>query len=298
MKLAAIDAGGTSVRVRIVDTASDQEVCEWKERAAPDGGPDPAVALLQRGGGMFDSICAGVAGVSRGGLTERWARALAAHAPPSEIHVVPDWRIALEGALLGGDGVLLQSGTGSIAVARSGANWVRVGGRGWEYGDEGSGGHATAEAIRRTLRALDGLIPATRLTTAIAMELATTTADSFGESCRERARREGRGFLLPVLIRLAEDGNEEAQGLLTGMAGWMARLVVGAARQVGFADFPPSRIAYAGGMRAADPWVLPTLETVLRRTWPGVATQEPLCDALEGAVRIARTSLPGNATRG
>jgi len=56
------------------------------------------------------------------------------------VRVIPDAQAAWEGALGGGVGVLVLSGTGSIVVGRSGrGRWARAGGRGPLLGDEGSG---------------------------------------------------------------------------------------------------------------------------------------------------------------
>ncbi len=66
---------------------------------------------------------------------------------------------------LDGTGVVAISGTGSIAFGiNSEGERVRAGGYGWRLGDEGSAYHIAYEAIRRSLRASEGLEATTVLT--------------------------------------------------------------------------------------------------------------------------------------
>jgi len=97
---------------------------------------------------------------------------------------------------------------------------------------------------------------------------------------------------MPFLVLCAGSGDVESARLLAGMAGWLARLVTGAADKCGFQNPSPPPVAYAGGMRAADQWILPALETILQRRWPHVRTMEPAGSPLDGAVAMARSNLP------
>lgn len=72
-------------------------------------------------------------------------------------------------ALTGGQkpGVLIISGTGSMAIGENDAHEISVtGGWGRLTGDEGSGYYIGLEGIRAALRAADGVAPQTALTTA------------------------------------------------------------------------------------------------------------------------------------
>lgn len=292
MNLAAIDAGGTTIRMRLVAAKSRRTVWERTAPAARDLGPDPVVGAYRALGLECASVCAGIAGVSRPTLAARWQDGLESLPGRPKVAVVPDWHIALEGAFPDRDGILLLAGTGSVAVGKLGSHCERIGGRGWEYGDEGSGTHATSEVIRRTLRALDGLAPHTPLTRRVATELGATTTEGFFTACSDRIAAEGRGFLVPFLVLCAGSGEVESARLLAGMAGWLARLVTGAADKCRFPYPSAPPVAYAGGMRAADQWILPALETILQRRWPHVRTMEPAGSPLDGAVAMARGNLP------
>lgn len=72
--------------------------------------------------------------------------------------VETDARIALYGAFDGGSGMILISGTGSISYGiTKGMDYpLRVGGWGWQLGDEGSGQWLGREALRCVLLDYDG----------------------------------------------------------------------------------------------------------------------------------------------
>ncbi len=102
------------------------------------------------------------------GETPRWDDALdrlAAEAfSPWRYRTYNDVRLALEGALPVGAGMLVLSGTGSMAWGKDGAGReARCGGWGTLLGDEGSGFDLGVAALRAACRAADGRGPATRL---------------------------------------------------------------------------------------------------------------------------------------
>ncbi|WP_309707373.1 BadF/BadG/BcrA/BcrD ATPase family protein, partial [Armatimonas sp.] len=214
-----IDAGGTNVRVRWNES-------ELRCAADPEGGPEPVLALLAQVPGKIEVICAGITKVSRGEIKASWETALSAAYPSTTISVVPDYVVAFHGAIPEGIGILCVAGTGSVIYGEdeSGKS-VRVGGRGWEFGDEGSGAYVTTELMHRTLRACDGLWPHTALTKAVCGLLETDEPALVGERARQRALIEGRGFLVRVVHTKAAEGDQEAQGLFTGAAAWLARFV-------------------------------------------------------------------------
>jgi N-acetylglucosamine kinase-like BadF-type ATPase len=78
--------------------------------------------------------------------------------------VTHDALIALAGATGGEPGVMVISGTGSIAFARDAeGRTIRAGGWGYIYGDEGGGFDITRQALRAALRFEEGWGPATSL---------------------------------------------------------------------------------------------------------------------------------------
>jgi glucosamine kinase len=120
-------------------------------------------------------VCIGTAGVER--ADERAALAAVLHTggiAPSHLRLEGDPWVALEGALpaaaVAADArLMLVAGTGSVAVGigRHGER-RRAGGWGSRVGDEGSGAWLGIEAVRASLRALDGRDPRGPLAAAVA----------------------------------------------------------------------------------------------------------------------------------
>ncbi len=286
-----IDAGGTSVRLRWKNLESGIEE-QASLPAAPDGGPEPALELLHQVPGEVVALVAGITKVSRGETKAAWERALGAACPAAVVNIVPDFVVAFHGAVPEGVGLLCIAGTGSVIYGENRAGKpVRVGGRGWEYGDEGSGAYVTAELMRRTLRACDGLWPQTPLTQAVCTTLETEDAALLGEWGRQRALTFGRGFLVQLVATSAQNGDDEAKGLFTGAAGWLARYVRAAHAQLDFADGEWARVACVGGMWELGDWMRPAFEMLLARWLPGVVTIAPQGTPCEGALQLAERSV-------
>lgn len=290
--LVGIDAGGTHVRLCWKDResgAQEQRSCS----ADPDGGPEPARELLRQVPGTVIALTAGITKVSRGETKLLWERALVETCPGATVTVVPDYVVAFHGALPTGVGLLCVAGTGSVVYGEDGSGKsVRVGGRGWEYGDEGSGAFVTTELMRRTLRACDGLWPHTPLTRAVCAALETEDAARVGERGRQRALQAGRGFLVPLVHEWAQNGETEAKGLFIGAAGWLARLVRSAHQQLAFPEQAAVAVACVGGMWELGALIQEPFETLLERWLPGVRATDSVGTPCQGALRLAeRTAL-------
>ncbi len=288
MHSVGIDAGGTTIRIAL--RSGDGVVQETVVDAAPDGGPDPLVSLLPVLSPGPDSLVAGITKFTRDSVAQRWKTELQAWFPNCRILVLPDWQIAHHGALAGGDGVLVIAGTGSVAVGRRGGQLHRTGGRGWEYGDEGSGAYLTTEIIRRTVRSMDGIAPSTDLTGELISHIGESDPATFAEECRRRSIDEGRGFLVPFLTRQAEDDQPEAVDLFRGAAGWIARICATNAERCGFPTDRPLPYATVGGIFDCGPWTRETFPPLLRRRFPLAypvdSGQNPVSGALELAASL------------
>jgi len=151
-----VDAGGTSTTA----TAHDWETCSLLGSGKSGYGNalvaydtamnhlKEAISLAISGlQGQCRFILVGAAGATSGGLNERMAAELS-EVFHCQVAVETDALLALEGALEGGDGVLLVSGTGSIAQGRKDGRLLTAGGWGNLVGDEGSG----YDLVRRTIR--------------------------------------------------------------------------------------------------------------------------------------------------
>ena len=246
------------------------------------------------------SVCAGIAKYTRPGVVAAWQTVLSARFPGAIITVVPDYEIAFHACLPEGNGVCTVAGTGSVAYGENAqtGSVVRVGGRGWEWGDEGSGTWLSTEMVRRTLRALDGQAPATALTRRVCAELRTNDAAVLAQTAREMATNVTRGFLMPYLRLLYEDGDAEARGLLVGAGGWLASLGAAAARQLGFDPQNPVTFARAGGVwEAGGATVGEAFALAVRRQFPGAVFVRDAPAPVTGAIHLAHKKTKQNATQ-
>ena len=303
-----LDAGGTSLRVAVADADNGSPVAEAQNAADASGGPGPLAGLVERAlaeaGANKKSVvaaCAGVTKVSRPGVVAAWEAVLARRLPAAEgrIEVVPDFVIAFEGALGGArPGVAVIAGTGSVVYGEDekGAA-IRVGGRGWEFGDEGSGAHLSADLMRRTLRALDGLADPTPLTRAVCLFLGTDEAGEAGRRARERAEQSGRGFLVPLVLDQARVGDREAQNLFVGAGGWLALQVRVVASRMALDPHAPLPVATVGGLWAAGDLLARPFAEVLARWLPGARVVAPALSPAEGAVLRARRALAASVDK-
>lgn len=292
-----IDAGGTSLRVWVAEATTEMPRGSVEGEADPEGRTATLSSLVQEalakaGGNMAEvgAVCAGITKITRTGVRDHWRETLARlfpHLTDSTRQIVPDYVIAFHGALPQGIGIAVIAGTGSVVYGEDGqGGTLRVGGRGWEFGDEGSGAWLTAEMVRRTLRALDGLEHPTPVTEAVCALLGTHDPAQFGERARQHATSEGRGFLTPLAREMAEAGDREAGGFFVGAGGWLAAYVRAAHRRLNLADGP--HIATIGGMWEAGELLAKPFRLVIERWLPGAVVVVPDASPVVGAVRLAQ----------
>ena len=116
------------------------------------------------------SVVIGIAGAGRAAERTEFLNALLLFCqkkkfPLKQVRVETDARIALEAAFAGGPGVVVISGTGSIALYRTEDNKIlRAGGWGKILGDEGSGYLIGRDALNAVMRQADGRGEKTLLT--------------------------------------------------------------------------------------------------------------------------------------
>ncbi len=210
----------------------------------------------------FEVVCAGFSG----GPEDK--RALLAEVlRAARFEVTNDAVIALAGATAGEPGVIVISGTGSIAFGRNAAGkTARAGGWGFVYGDEGGGFDLTRQALRAALRHEEGWGPQTRLH---ALLLEAGGAKSANELLHrfytpEFPRPRVASFSA-LVERAAAEGDEVARGILVKSAGELALLASAVRRQL-FVPGEDVRVAHMGGVFRAP---------LLRDQFRELVEQEP-----------------------
>ena len=124
--------------------------------------------LLRNAGGKTEDvrgICLGLAGVDKPADAKHIRNMVATLLPQTDINVTNDSVIGLYGGCKKSYGIIIISGTGSIAYGRNQkGNEYRTGGWGHILGDEGSGYSIVLRALRAICRAADNRDDKTLLT--------------------------------------------------------------------------------------------------------------------------------------
>jgi N-acetylglucosamine kinase-like BadF-type ATPase len=173
MHVLGIDAGGTKTLCLLADEAG-RIVAEGLGPGAnfhTSGDVELEHALRQviytaigDRGIVPAAVCVGIAGVDRENEARMVRAMIQRSVPASRVVVVSDALIALEAGAGESAGIVVISGTGSIAYGRNaGLEAARSGGWGHIIGDEGSGYWIGRQALSAVVRAVDGRGPVTRL---------------------------------------------------------------------------------------------------------------------------------------
>jgi N-acetylglucosamine kinase-like BadF-type ATPase len=211
------------------------------------------------------------------------------------VHVVGDMEIALEAAFAGSPGMVVCSGTGSLAFGRSEHGiTARAGGWGFQVSDEGSGywiGHAAVAALltahdngENTL--LESLILKTwQVPTREAMVAKANSqpAPDFSELC-------------PQVLAAADAGDSAASGILTQAGVELSRLAVTVLRRL-WPEAQPVRVAFAGGVFQNSALVRKSFHNHLRAQRPDAVLSFSVINPVTGALALARKGLAEFAAR-
>lgn len=300
--VAGVDGGGSKTRVMLSDLNGNMlaDVIGAGSAMRPGGGDHSAevIANLVRQAkseagieGRPRVLLAGIAGVGRQAENRALTAALEDLELAEEVVVQGDGEIALTDAFGAGAGIILISGTGSIAYGRS-PNRVlaRCGGWGPAFGDEGSGAWIGRKALGIVASATDGREPITALSGAI------LTAAQVNEPQQLipwgiAATPKELAALAPVVFNAASAGDARANSLV-GLAVEELVLHVRALAVKLFGDDRASvPVAFSGGLLHKGSFIRKKLEQRLRSAVPGAQIRPAEIIAARGAVKGALMSL-------
>ena len=248
------------------------------------------IALVEAGIAIrnIDYAYCGIAGADHPAHHQRVVDSLRIFFPGGNFIVDTDARIALTGAVGFGSGIVVISGTGSVAFGRNSAgDEARAGGWGPTIGDEGSGYAIARDGLSAIVRAHDGRGRKTKMTEMLCYDYdmcspedlprfvyATTThADDIA--------RYGK-----LVIQAALQGDEVANEILERAGRELGECVMAVTRRLNLTEveFP---IAYVGGAFNAGDLLLGPMRSVLGRDAPGASLIQPSKTPVEGAAMMA-----------
>lgn len=218
-------------------------------------------------------------------LSELQREAIESSFPSARQHILNDVDAAHLGAFAGKPGILILSGTGSMAWARNGAGLsVRVGGWGDVIGDEGSSYWIGRAALSLVSQSLDGRAGPTALAKAMFEFLSLDSIDpvnALGGWVSELENSRAEIAALSVLVdRVARAGDGAARQLIDQAASELAKHMEAIAPHCG----PGADWTYAGGTFASRA-LLSALERRIGR--PAVSPKlPPIGGALLAAARL------------
>jgi glucosamine kinase len=241
-------------------------------------------ALSAAGQLQGDVLVVGAAGAGREPERDELRTALRNENIASHVMVTTDIEIALAGAFENGPGIVVSAGTGSVAVGRDQKGTRhRIGGYGWQMGDEGSGYAIGRASLGAVSRARDGRSPPTALSDRILQ--ATRSADfdalvrwAAGASPAEVAA------LAPHVLAVAAGGDTLAKGIAEYAARELSQLAICLLPKMELT--PPVPVAVTGGLLVPDQPLRRALLAKLREESAFQPTDTPV-DAVAGALQLA-----------
>lgn len=294
MLFAGADVGGTKTRVllaqddRVVASTAGPGAPVRPGRALVSSSRIASVvraALAQAGKLEVDVLVVGAAGAGREPARTELREGLRIERVAGRVIVTGDLDIALEAAFGDGPGIVVVSGTGSVAMARTPDGTLhRAGGLGWQMGDEGSGYAIGRAALEAAGRAHEGrgeptilterLLPAARVPDFDGLIGWSTTAQP-GEVAS----------LAPVVLDAAGEGDAVAGKI----ADWAARALAALAESLAarFGAGKPVPVALSGGGLGPGRPLRARLARTLADSSRFALRTEPF-DPADGALRLAR----------
>ena len=243
------------------------------------------------------AICLGIAGVDREDDAQIVRAIMRRISPGSRVLVVNDALVALVAGVGRAPGIVVLSGTGSIAYGRNAqGEAARAGGWGHVIGDEGSGYWIGRHAVLAVVRALDGRGAATNLIDEVLSHFGV--ADSNG-LVRVVYGRDTPGTIVAALaavVQRARDAGDAVAAQILERAAeelTLAARAVTARLEMRGAEF---QFVLAGGVFRAVPWLLDELRTRLGEVAPRAEIRELIQEPALGAVALAIDEARGGAT--
>ncbi len=298
---------------RVISEGEGPGVCHL---AAPEGpgrfgaalheSLERAMAPLRDGANRAAVLVAaavGASGIEQGSPVQAQGQALAADAlglPPERVVVSGDERTALRGAFPDGAGIVVISGTGTIAVGRDGdGREHRCAGWGWLLDGAGSAMDIGRDGLALSLQMADGRLADAPLRRAL-WEALDLDPDDPGSPQRLKALVVTASFgpagfarLAPVVDQQAGAGETEAIAVMERNAEALAAMAAGVAR--GLELVGPAVCPMGGALSHLEQLRRPFSRS-LEQALPGSRLVTAAGDACQGALAMAAALLAGSQT--
>jgi N-acetylglucosamine kinase-like BadF-type ATPase len=304
MHVLGIDAGGTKT-VALVADAEGRTVGEGRASGAnlqTEGELQVEKVLhavidqaTQGQSGRPDAVCLGIAGVDRENDARVIREIMHRLGYRANTLIVNDALIALVAGAGANPGVVVISGTGSIAYGVSNRGVAaRAGGWGPTLGDEGSGYWIGRRALEAVARDVDGRGPRTQLTPRVLEHFALPRPELLiSEIYHQPEGRRAIASLGPLVDQARVDADLVATEIMVDAADELARAAASVISRLEMRGerFP---ILLAGGMLKRSDWLAAEVARRMAEVAPRSEVQQLTNEPVLGAVRLALAAANGH----
>ena len=230
--------------------------------------------------GTCENLCIGAAGVSNSEMRSIVEDVLY-HSNIKHWSLVGDHEIALAGALDGGCGIIVISGTGSIVFGKTAdGSLIRLGGWGHLLGDEGSAYGLSHDAYVAVAQMIDGLGPETSLKEKLGInDRADIISYYYSHEKADIASH------APAVEQAAAEGDKVAYEIIKTNAVKLGDDIIAVAKRLGLES---TKVSFCGGLVTHDTLFKKMLVSYVEKTDDSITCIDPMKDSVEGAVIIAK----------
>ena len=295
MYIGGIDAGGSKTECIIYDNFENKIVARSRTGSANYQvvGLDRAVNEIERalklamdnvGLKSLPLVGMGVAGAGREGDISRIKSRIDEISLLEDYYITNDGKIALLGATGGKKGIILISGTGSIAYGlKKNGQFLRSGGWGPILGDEGSGFWLGLNAIQSVIKASENRAPQTSMTEVIKNKLEIKNLNQLISFVyQNELPRKEIAALVPDLFEEADKGDSVSCQIVSRGVDELQFLIQSISSRLGY---NPGKVAVCGGLFKSQ-YFLKLFQNKLENKH-NMTTYDPVYSAEYGAVLYA-----------
>ncbi|TVX97392.1 N-acetylglucosamine kinase [Cohnella terricola] len=295
--VAGMDGGGTKTALTIANERGE-EVYRFVSGPINFNGQDEEsirlsfeemfaeIARVCGGLANCSSICIGAAGVSNPAVASRITELVRSFDYEGRLIIAGDHETALRGAHESSNGIILIAGTGSICYGRNEAGAEhRAGGCGHLIDDEGSGYSIGRELLSAVVRANDGRLPPTAITSLVYERLGVNTVRQvIGFAHDKKTNKKDIAALAPLLSDACELGDAAALAIVRKSAEALREVVSPVVERL---SLQSGHLALAGSVLLRNEEVRAELLSLLSRDYPELSVYFAKREAAWGAVLMA-----------
>ena len=244
-----------------------------------------------------DAICLGIAGVDRARDADAIRSVMRRIGFKTRVLVVNDALVALAAGAGDEQGVVIVSGTGSIAYGRDAmGRAARAGGWGYLLGDEGGGFWIGRSALAAVVRQFDGRGPATMLTEMVLRHMQLESPTDLIHAIYDRGiQRLAVASIAAIVQQAFEHGDVVASDILRRATAELASAATAVIQRLGMrGDMFP--IVLAGGAFHGIPSLVTGVAATLSDVAPRSEVRLLQVEPAVGAVRLALAHAKGGVT--